>query len=130
MSFLYCILALASLLTSTGTSGQVIDTEEDVFRSLLGEGKVFLIDVRTAEEYAQAHIAGAANADWYQEDFLEQVKALYPENKGLPLAVYCRTGKRSSEAAAALAEAGYTVFNLLGGITGWIDSGLPVETSE
>ena len=130
MRLLYCILALAGLLTGIDAPGQVIDTKEDVFRSLLGAGKVFLIDVRTAEEYADAHIQGSANADWYQEDFLEQVKAMYPVDSGLPVAVYCRTGKRSGEAAAALAEAGYTVFNLLGGITGWIESGLPTESSE
>ena len=79
-----------------------------------------LIDVRTADEYAEGHIPGAVNVDWMSEGFIEKVKELIPENS--PVAVYCRTGRRSSEAAGKLAKAGYSVTNLTGGFEAWTEA--------
>jgi rhodanese-related sulfurtransferase len=45
--------------------------------------------------------------------------------------VYCRTGHRSNTASAMLVNAGYSqVYNMVGGITSWIDAGYPVVSSE
>ena len=79
--------------------------------------EVPLLDVRTAEEYAEGHIPGAVNLDWESDGFMEKVKELIPVDS--PVAVYCRTGRRSAEAAGKLAKAGYTVYNLEGGYEGW-----------
>ena len=79
------------------------------------------MDVRTAGEYAEGHLKGAANIDCQEDGFLGKIEAAYP--KETPLAIYCRSGKRSAAAAKKLAKAGYTVFNMLGGINAWTEAG-------
>lgn len=93
------------------------------FEELMATQEVALLDVRTADEYAEGHLPWASNIDWYAEDFLQKVEAAYP--KETPLAVYCRSGRRSAEAAAKLVKAGYTVSNLKGGYLAWTDAGKP-----
>ena len=105
-----------------------IDMDVVEFGLLLKENEAALIDVRTPEEYAEGHIASAVNFDVYSETFLEDVKAAYPVEK--PLAVYCRSGKRSANAAKKLADAGYTVYNLKGGYLAWTEAGRRVTKYE
>ena len=85
---------------------------------------VRLIDVRTPEEYSQGHLIGAVNYDWYDSTFVDKVSVAYDKNA--PLYIYCRSGKRASEAAAALDKAGFEVFNLKGGYLAWTEAGMPV----
>ncbi len=95
------------------------------FAKLLSDDNVQLLDVRTPAEYAEGHIAGAKNIDIYDEGFISHaVQAL---DKSKPVAVYCRSGKRSSEAARQLSEKGYKVTNLKGGIMAWTESNKPVD---
>ncbi len=104
------------------------DLDADAFANKISEEGVALVDVRTAEEFAEGHLAGAANIDWYREDFLQRFESGY--SKDTPLAIYCRSGRRSAEAAAKLTEAGYSVFNLASGYIGWTGAGKPVTRYE
>ncbi len=87
------------------------------FEQLVKKGEMRVIDVRTRSEYAEAHIAGAENIDVNQPDFIERLRL-----KG-DVAVYCRTGKRSARAAMLIAEQGYNVYDLGGGIMAWRQAG-------
>lgn len=89
------------------------------FEQLVKKGEMRVIDVRTRSEYAEAHIAGAENIDVNQPDFIERLRL-----KG-DIAVYCRTGKRSARAAMLIAEQGYNVYDLGGGIMAWRQAGKP-----
>lgn len=89
------------------------------FEELVHKGEVRVIDVRARSEYAEAHIAGAENVDVNQPDFVERLRL-----KG-DVAVYCRTGKRSQKAALMIAEQGYNVYDLGGGIMAWRQAGKP-----
>ena len=114
MKVMSLITAILSLFA--GSEGHT-DLSVDGFAALLGEGKVAVVDVRTADEYSEGHIPGATNVDFYASDFLTLFEAAVP--KDCPVAIYCRTGRRSAEASAKLAKAGYTVYNLLGGFEAW-----------
>ena len=115
------------LLSLLGCSGRgYTDLDCAAFEAESARGEVATIDVRTAEEYAAGHLPWASNCDWRAPDFLQQVEAAYP--KEAPLAIYCRSGRRSAEAAAALAKAGYTVYNLLGGYIAWSEAGKPTSS--
>ncbi len=94
--------------------------------TLSADGRI--VDVRTAEEFAEGHLPGAVNFDWKSDGFLPMVKAAFESSK--PLYLYCRTGVRSGEAAEALAKAGYEVVSLIGGIEGWKADGKPVTKYE
>lgn len=84
----------------------------------------YILDVRHPDEYAQGHIAGANNDDVLDDTFLTIADSKLPINK--TIAVYCGTGKRSAMASERLAEVGYKVVNLDGGLTAWEAAGLPV----
>ena len=94
------------------------------FQLEISSPNVYLLDVRTPEEYAEAHLAGAHNLDVTQDDFESKAIASLPKDK--TIAVYCRSGKRSAMAADKLEDAGFHVINLEGGITAWSEAGLPV----
>lgn len=81
-----------------------------------------LIDVRTAEEFASGHIAGAVNIP-----VQELGGRLGEVSKDQPVVLYCRSGNRSGQAATLLERAGYTGIYDLGGLTAWQQAGFPLE---
>ena len=114
-------LFLISIITFLGMLSLrcqgVTSLDVNSFEQKVSDPSVAIIDVRDAEEYAAGHLRGASNVDWFAHDFVEQVLASYPKN--VSLALYCRSGRRSSSAANKLAREGYTVFNLEGGYLAW-----------
>ena len=76
-----------------------------------------LLDVRTADEYGQGHIEKALNLDVKQANFSAQADSLL--DKARPVAVYCRSGVRSQQAARQLVQLGFVVYNLKGGYLEW-----------
>jgi L-ascorbate metabolism protein UlaG (beta-lactamase superfamily)/rhodanese-related sulfurtransferase len=119
-------MSLLSLLGLFACGNSFTNLSVDEFES--STGNMALIDVRTAEEYADGHLRNASNVDWYADDFLSQIQSAYPSQT--PLAIYCRSGRRSADAAKKLAKAGYTVYNLLGGYLAWTEAGKPTTTYE
>lgn len=117
------IMAMAtSLMAFLSCGGQAYtNLDTDAFEKKAAEEGTALVDVRTAGEYAEGHLKGAVNIDCQEDGFLGKIEAAYP--KETPLAIYCRSGKRSAAAAKKLAKAGYTVFNMLGGINAWTEAG-------
>lgn len=101
------------------------DMDVDDFARYAAGDSVQVLDVRTPAEYADGHIAGAVNIDIYDKDFMHKAEAALDKTR--PIAVYCRSGKRSADAAARLAKAGYQVTNLKGGILAWQAARLPIE---
>jgi rhodanese-related sulfurtransferase len=122
-------------------------TTPDNAQRLIGQGYRY-IDVRTEQEFANGHPAGAVNIPVAAPDpathqmvmnpnFLTVVTAHFP--KDAQIIVGCQSGMRSQRAAELLSQAGYTnVFNMQGGfggardqtgrtvVPGWSESGLPV----
>jgi rhodanese-related sulfurtransferase len=88
--------------------------------------KAQILDVRTKEEFSEGHLAKAALIPWTDKDFTDRAaKELNPRK---PVLVYCRSGRRSTEAAAALVKLGFSeVHNLAGGIVAWQKAGMPVN---
>ena len=100
----------------------------DDFESLVCSGAVQILDCRTAGEYAEGHIDGALLADVKLDSFRETACGLL--DKHAPVAVYCRSGKRSLLACSILLDAGFEeVYNLETGIIGWKEAGKPVTPS-
>jgi rhodanese-related sulfurtransferase len=81
-----------------------ITTEQ--LQRLLGEGRVPVIDTRSAQEYAIAHIPGSRNL--YEKE-LDQILTTYPD-KAVQIVLYCNgpyCGK-SRRLSAELVKRGYT----------------------
>lgn len=97
----------------------------EVHQTLESGKDIQLLDVRTAEEFNEGHVAGAMNVSVTDEGFEEGVVSL---NKEKPIYVYCRSGKRSAKAAEILSELGFKViYDVEGGITAWRNAGFPTE---
>ena len=93
----------------------------DEFQTLIANPVVQLLDVRAQDEFDEGHIAGAKLIDVNDSTFVEQCKAQLDVSR--PVAVYCRSGRRSARAANLLAGQGYKVTNLAGGVISWQDAG-------
>lgn len=95
------------------------------FHSLLETSEVQLLDVRTPLEYSAERISGALNINVLDDSFNTLADSLL--QRDIPVAVYCRTGRRSRTAANILTKKGYKVYNLDKGINAWKDAQEPVE---
>ena len=114
--------------TNTGNSaeGGVADhVNVATFAQFEQNADAQLLDVRTAQEYAEGHIEGSVNIDIFSADFDQQVQQL---DKSKPVYVYCRSGRRSANAMARMKDAGFTeIHNLQGGIMAWQQAGKAVQ---
>lgn len=75
-----------------------------------------LIDVRTAGEFASGSIPTAMNIDIMAPDFQKQIAHL---DKSRDYFLFCRSGNRSEHACSIMAEQGFKVYNLKGGVGAW-----------
>lgn len=76
------------------------------------ESGVLLVDVRSAEEFAEGHLDGAVNIEWDQTDALI---AAIGTDKQRQVVFYCRSGNRVNKSMAVLETYGYTnIFNATG----------------
>ena len=80
-----------------------------------------VLDVRTAEEYSAGHLEGATLIDFYGADFAAQIAEL---DRDTPYLLYCRSGNRSGQTRALMADLGFTdVADVEGGILAWVEGG-------
>ena len=100
-----------------------MDVQE--FSKYISNDDVQLVDVRTPEEYDEGHIAGSKNINVFDKDFVDEAEQTLDKSK--PVAVYCRSGKRSADAAEKLTEHGFKVTNLEGGILAWKEQNQPIS---
>jgi len=90
---------------------------------------LFLLDVRSEAEFAEAHIAGAVLAPL--DRLGGSLKAVREDAGGRPVVIVCRMGPRAVAAAKVLERTGFgDVAVLDGGMTGWIASGGATKTVD
>ncbi len=102
--------------TPAPTSYQTI-TAEEAYTMMKESDDFILLDVRTMEEYLEAHIEGAVLLPNESIDETTAMEVL--PQKDAQIFLYCRTGRRSAEAAGKLFNLGYTNVNDFGGIVDW-----------
>ena len=95
------------------------------FASLIEDASVQRLDVRTMAEYSEGHIPGTININVLDDSFAVMADSTLQKDK--PVALYCRSGKRSKKAAAILSEKGYKVYELDKGFNTWQEAGEKVE---
>jgi hydroxyacylglutathione hydrolase len=106
-----------------GYHGSVTNLTPQEAQALLEQNAAYLLDVRAADEYASEHIPGAHHIA--MGGILGCLTDL-PTNQ--PVIVQCGGGLRSLVVASLLQKRGFTnIRNLVGGIDGWKQAGLPLE---
>lgn len=86
-----------------------------------------LVDVREDAEWLQGHIP---NAIHLSKGIIERdIEKTIPD-PNTEIVLYCGGGFRSAIAAESLQKMGYTnVLSMAGGISAWMNAGLPLHTS-
>ena len=91
---------------------------------LVKNGKAYLVDVRTLEEFSQSHLASAINIDYKSADFKTQISKL---DRKKTVYLYCRTGNRSDKSLDSLKKWNFTHAYNIGGIHTLTTTGLRLE---
>ena len=116
------LIAAMTLFTAIAVAASYKDMSSLQAKTLLDKGGVFLLDVRTPEEFRQARLKDGV---LIPVDQIERRLGEIPRNR--PIIVYCAVGSRSAGAASFLAEKGFRdVSNMKDGIVGWYRNGLPI----
>jgi rhodanese-related sulfurtransferase len=120
--------SFAVILCSFTTCRSFVTTtlEADLFEKTLNQtSEPQLVDVRTPSEYAESHLPDAILIDIKATDF--DTLIIQQLDRSRPVFVYCRSGKRSLDAARILEEKKFSiVYNLKGGIIAWEETGKTV----
>lgn len=130
-SLLVLVLALSVLVTacSSDTTTQSIElfSPAEAAQVIADDpAGLVVLDIRTSEEFSDAHLVDAIMVDFYAEDFADQLDTL---DKDVPYVMHCRTGNRSSDAVKTMKDLGFVeVYEIDGGIVNWYDQGYPVES--
>lgn len=98
-------------------------TPAKAYELLKNNKEVFLLDVRTPDEFSQERIKGATLIPL---QVLSQSLSKLDKVKNKKILVYCRSGNRSVSASRILAKNGFIPLNLKGGIGLWEHEGLSV----
>ena len=87
--------------------------------------KPVVLDIRTAEEFAEGHIDGARNINFSAADFEARITKL---DRNAPFLVHCRSGGRSGKSLAIFKKLGFkNIYHLEGGILAWKEAGKPLK---
>jgi rhodanese-related sulfurtransferase len=125
------LLALAVAMPApagSAVTNVTVGKAQTVMKERAGKADFVILDVRTPEEFAEGHIAGAVNLDVQAKDFEKKLRALDRKKNYL---VYCRTGNRSRKATVAMEALGFrSIFHMNEGIVKWKQQNLPLTRTS
>ncbi|MGI6223801.1 MAG: rhodanese-like domain-containing protein [Prevotella sp.] len=122
-SFIMALFGGFATLTGCNAQDKSITTLEpqQFEQQMKTDSTAVLIDVRTAEEFEEGHLAGARNIDFLEPETFDQGIATL--DSAHTYYIYCRSGKRSHKAALKMTDKGLRVVDMAGGILAWIAAG-------
>lgn len=118
-------LLFFSSLFSCQPKGDFKTVPVEEFATIIADEAVQRLDVRTLAEYSEGHIAGTLNINVLDESFAAMADSTLQKER--PVALYCRSGKRSKKAATILSNQGYQVYELDKGLNAWQEAGKELE---
>ena len=107
--------------------GIEVITVKEFAEAVKNDSTAVIVDVRTAEEFAEGHIEGALNIDVKDASAFDNGIKTFDNSR--TYYVYCRSGRRSHKAATKIQALGFKVFDMEGGITAWKNADMPVVVS-
>lgn len=115
---------LCSLIGCNAQTEEFRSLSVEEYAKAIEDSTIVRLDVRTAEEFAEGHIENTLNIDVLKDDFEKKAVAILSKER--TIAVNCRSGKRSKNAARILVKNGFKVIELDSGYNGWVGKGMPV----
>ncbi len=89
-----------------------------------GEDNVYIIDVRTPQEWELGHVKDAMSWDLN----LIAASQMPPVDKDTEVYIYCRTGNRATQAIIIMQQEGFTNMTNIRGYDDWVVAGGAIET--
>lgn len=122
MKSLFLAVLLVCVCWTTAMAAARDITSREAQNLLAKNKKIFLLDVRTAQESSQARLPGSTLIPINEfEGRIQEV----PKNR--TIIVYCAVGSRSKPVAEYLSKNGYKdVYNMTDGIVGWYRNGFQI----
>ena len=114
------VLVLSGCASSRETKQSSIITPQEVHALMTSDTPFVLLDVRNQDEFEEKHLPGALLIP--VTDISARIEQEIPDKETF-IIIYCRSGRRSADAALMLVELGYLHVYDLGGINDW-----PFET--
>jgi rhodanese-related sulfurtransferase len=102
---LLLLTTIAISACAQSTTAGINNVDAQSFLAKITDSSVTVIDVRSAEEYAEGHLANSININVESDQFNTQIANLDKEKE---YALYCRSGRRSTLAAEQMASSGFT----------------------
>ena len=100
----------------TGKAAYHKISAEEAYEMMSSQEVVVVVDVRTQEEYDGGHIENAVLVP--NESIGSEMPEALPD-KEATLLIYCRSGRRSKDAAEKLLSLGYQIVYDFGGVIDW-----------
>ena len=115
--FFVCIALIGLMACTPKQQDKFKNLSADEFEDYLQKDSIQLVDVRTVAEYTEGHIPGSLNINVLDELL----------DKNHSVAVYCKSGRRSRNAARILTKKVFHVVNLDKGFENWKELDKPIE---
>ena len=126
LSAIFVVLTLALIYTEVArlfVGYKIISPSQ--LTDLINKESALLVDVSAIDDFEKGHIFGAKQVSMSQFD---PENKLLAKAKELPVAVVCRNGQKSADAAKRLVKAGFSkVYWLNDGVNGWTQADLPLS---
>lgn len=100
--FFVCACLFGLFACSAKAQDKFKNLSSDDFEKLIQDEDIQRVDVRTVAEYSQGHIPGSLNINVLDEKFAAEADELLDKER--PVAVYCKSGRRSRNAARILTK--------------------------
>lgn len=98
----------------------VVAIPAEKFKKMAESGRYTIIDIRTPREFAEGHIKGAINIDFYKKTFYSKMDAY----KNKAFLYYCRSGNRTGQAMRKFNQMNFKEgYDLQHGIISWKRAG-------
>lgn len=108
---------------SKGLTVKHVDAQ-GAYALLSSNPTVTVLDIRSPKEIRDGHIDGAVFANFFDEDFEQQLTRL---DRNKPYIVHCKGGGRSTKALTVLEDLGFTdITHMDGGLDDWKRDALPL----
>ncbi len=122
------LMATLGLTASCAAQDNIKTVDTQAFAEMVkADSNAVVLDVRTEKEYAEGHLADAVNLDYLNEETFAQEIAKLDKTKHYY--VYCRSGRRSHNAAVKMQGLGLQVVDMEGGWLAWTEAGMPTATN-
>lgn len=110
------VLILLAMIFSGCGNNTVHINQQEALEIMEEDPDIFIVDVRTQDEYDKKHIPGALLVP-IEKLRAGDFSALPDKNKTILL--YCWTGRRAEDSAAILIDKGYRKVYEFGGLVDW-----------